>query len=522
MSSCEVRVYDATGTSLQHTFDATDVTDLSWSDEVGGGGGCSFNVPGALMPTPGLLDDAVVKIAIPAPTELVEVVAYAVRGVTRVLTLGAEQVQVQGTSLLTAWGGDAVVWPEFAGTSIPRSAGEERGFSWVGSAYDPAADGDEPWDLVDYFYRAYFPTDWPTAAAADWITCTTPANGDRKMFRAWLTVAAATVIRVHFSADEASTVWVAGEAVIQTDDMETGYQHIRKVDLAIEAGTYAVAIDSVTHVSRGGGVMPGDPVLLAIAEIDPDGEPLSWLLVSNATDWVGTRRQITGPGSTPPGPTPGAILLTLAAEATARGVDTWSGITCDFTAALDSNGDAWTTTEERLQRYAFDTYGQVIEGLGDVACDCRITPDLVLQARVFEGEDRTSVAITPGENVEAESEQLTPVRATVAAAYTADGWIVVTAAGPRREVGLSLGTAPSLSQGQRIATQALEELATTRVDGDVEFIGQAGCHPYADFAVGDTVTITREGGDVQRRVLSLSGRWDRTVRWSAELGEAFA
>lgn len=530
--AAEVRVYDHTGTNLLHTFAHGSVLDLKWSDEVGGGGSCSFSVPLALMPSEDLLDDCVVKIALVRGGVATEVAAYAIRGNSRNHTVGAGKVDVQGESLLAAWGRDAVIRPESSGADMPRAAGEERGLSWVASMYDPATDPDEPWDLLDATTgrSASSPTSdpaWPSGTGAEWITVSNASQGNRKLLRAWLTVTTKTQVRAYFRGDEAATVWLAGEAIIATDDIETGKQTTHKVDRFLQAGTWAVAIDTITHVTIDGGDGV-DPVQLAICSLDANGDIASWLLVTGANGWVATRRQITGAGSAPPGPSAGAILLQLADEAAARGVTTWAGITTDFTGALDSDGVAWPGAEERIARYAFDTYGTLIEGLGEIACDCRITPGLVLQARGFEGDDKTaSVTIVHRENVTEEIEARRAVAGTCCDALTADGWITnaVTSSVGRREYGLSLGTAPSLSQGQRIVTADLAETSVAHLTGSIGFITQAGCQPYgagADgFAPGDTVTVSRDSGTVERRVLSLSASGTRPVMWSAELGEAF-
>lgn len=526
MSTVTLKVYDHTGGTLAHTFAHGDLLDLQWSDEVGGGGGCTFSVPTALMPSATLLDDCVVKVAIDGA----DVAAYAVRGNTRTLTLGQQVVKARGVSLLHAWGKDAVIRPAYAGATMPRSAGEERGLGWMSGMYDPATDTAEPWDKLITSGRDYRPEEgekpWPTASGAIWISAADPELGDRKLFRAWLTVTEQTLIRAYFSADETSTLWIADEPVIATDSVETGKKTTHWVERLLAPGTFAVAVDSVTHVSVGGDGI--DPFILAICSLTDDGDADNWLLVSQASGWRACRRQVSGDGSKPPGPTPGTIVATVVDEAADRGVNSMDVLTRDFTGATDSDGKAWTTTEERVQRYSFDAYLDLFDGLGDVACDMRITPARVLQARVFEGRDRTHITITPGENVESESEDLTPIAGNVVDAYTKDGWITELASASvgtygRREYALSLGTAPSISQGQRIALKDLTEAAATRIDGDIEFVAVDGCTPYVDFLPGDTVTIPRGAGTVQRRLLSLSGRKGDglIVHWSAELGEAF-
>jgi hypothetical protein len=524
--SITLKVYDHTVTTLRHTFAGTDVEDLQWSDEVAGAGAISFTVPGPLMPTnTTLLDDCVVVLGIDGTDRAI----YAVRGGSRSLTIGATEWKARGVALLQSWGRDAVIRPEYATSTMPRSAGEERGLGWMASAYNPATDPIEPWDLFYVDDRTQRPTEgekpWPTGTSAKWCSARDPEKGERKLFRTTFTVTEQTLVRVYFSADETSNVWLAGENVISTDSVETGKKTTHWAERLLAPGDWAVAVDSVTHVSVGGDGV--DPFILGICSLTDDADEDEWLLESRSGQgWRACRRAIVGPGSTPPGLTPGGIALQVVEEAQDRGVTSFTRLTTDFSATHDSDGTPWSVVEERVQRYSFDTYLDLFDGLGDVACDMRITPGRVLQARVFEGRDRTGVRIVPGENVEGESETLTPIAGNVVDAYTKDGWLTesdassVSAYG-RREYALSLGTAPSLSQGQRIAVEDLTEASVTRLDGDIEFIAQTGCTPYADFRCGDTVTIARPTGDTQRRILSLAGKYDGAIHWSAELGEAF-
>ena len=539
MDTAEVRVYAADGVTLLHTIAHGDYLDLRASDEVGGGGGIAFTVPTALLPDPSILSDCVLKLAIDTGSGPVEKLAYAIRAgvhgsVRHILTQGKQTTQASGVALLQVWAQDAVIRPEYGGADMPRGAGDERGFSWVGSAYDPATDADEPWDRMFDSARGTgsLPTEpkaFPSGSGAVWVSCTGDGAtyGDRKMARAWLNVTAQTMYRVWYSSDETSTVWVAGEPVIRTDDIEVGKKTTHWADMLMEPGDYAVAVDFITHVSVGGDGV--DPFVLAICELQDDGENGSWVLVSSETTFVGCRRFITGPGSQPPGPTAGAIITQVVGEAVDRGVESMAALTLDFDAAVDSDGNPWATTEERVQRYGFDPYLLLFDGLGDNQCDMRIQPDLTLQARVFEGDDKTAVRIVHGGvdgaqtgTVEDETEQESAVAATVSDTLTQDGWITRTAAGPRREIALSLGTAPSLSQGERITDQALLDFATPRLDGDISFIAEVGAQPFVDFKTGDTITVARDSGEVERRILTLTLVGGAPIRWSAELGDPFS
>lgn len=535
----DVRVYDPTGVTLIGTIAAEDMTSLRATDEVGAGGGISFSVPTPLLASgiPAALNDCVLKVWIQRTTGSAEDMIFAVRSghygsVKRTLTAGKETTDVDGVAVLPVWGADAVIRPEYGGADMPRAAGDERGFGWMMSAYDPA---DDPtvWGTPVETARTYLPSDpvdFPATTGAVWINPpgSGAVDGYRKLARAWLVVAEEKLYRIWFSHDDRATVWVAGEPVIVTADEEIGKTKTNRADVILQPGTYAIAVDFLGSRWLGDPVAPKDgidPMILAVEDVDLGTYPL----VTNATDWVAVRVQISDSGSQAPGPTAGTIIEQLVTEAATRGVDVWENVTTDFTATIDSDGVAWAATEERVQRYGFDTYANLFDGLGDNQCDMRLLPDLTLQARVFEGTDKTAtVRIVHGGvdsaqsgTVEDESEQSSAVRSTVADALTRDGWVTRTAAGPRREVALSLGTAPSLSQGERITDRMLEDFATTRIDGDIRFIAEPGIEPYIDFRPGDTVTIGRASGDVERRILSLSLTGGKPLRWAAELGDAF-
>lgn len=534
--SVAIRVYDKTLTTLLHTLSGADIDDPRWSDEVGAGGGCSFAVPMALLPDPGLLDECALVVAVDG----VDVAPYAARdGHVKMWTIGEHSVRVDAEALLPVWGRDGVIWPSYAGGTMPRAAADERVLSWASKAYDHTTDSSEPWDKLITSDRSARPTEgekpWPSGTSAIWISAADPEIGDRKLFRSTgFTLTEQRAVRVYASGDETTSVILGDEVVCSWDSVETGKKTTQWAERILEAGEHMVAADSVTHVTAGGDGI--DPIIIAVCTLDDDGDPDEWVLETNGDDWVACRRQITGDGSTPPGPTPGALAALVIEEAADRGVTVWQGVTIGFDAELDSDGVAWTTTEERVQRYVFDTISDLIDGLGDVAADFRLTPSRVLDGRVFEGEDRTDVMIVAAQNVLSDSETSTAIVGNVGSAKTKDGWITrsdaasVSAHG-RREYGVSLGTAPSLSQGERVIVEDLKTSAWQQLDADIEFVAEPGCTPYVDFRPGDTVTVVRAIPDVgggwlfvtiERRALSLAGRLEGgTVIWSIEAGEPF-
>jgi hypothetical protein len=523
----ELRVYDPDGQTMRT---ALPVDGLTWSDEVGGGGGCSFTAyldQPQLTANPALLDDCVVKVAVPlaAGAEPTEIAAYAVRNAEKLIVDRKPAVRVNGApTLLTTWAGDAVVRPEFVGSGAMSGRGTERGFGWMSSSYNPADDA-ALWSDIAEPVRTFFPDNWPTGTGAQWITGS--GGGNRKLYRGTLTISGSTtrLVRFYFSADDDSELWVGGEQVLTTQDYEMGWKKTYTVDRALAPGSYAVGIDNAVNVAvdMTGPSTTSDPVLFAAGLVGGDATITTWLLVSNDTTFVCAR---IDSDTVPPGPTPGAILAVLTDEAADRNVATWGGLTYDFDADEDSDGTPWPATVERIYRYGHDDYARVISTLADDGCDCRITPGLVLQARSFEGTNLSaSVSLRPTRDIASWQEQRTPPLGSVADVETLTGWTTVSnaaalAAYGRREMAIPLGTVASIAQGRRIAAAALVEHGQPRWDGTVEFVAMPGAVPYQDFRPGDTVSLVPPTGSASaRRVLSLSGSNGSPVRWSAELGE---
>jgi hypothetical protein len=527
----ELRVYNPTKTTLLATL--TDFAAVDWSFNLDGSGGLSFTcsrwLP-ELVATPTLLHDCTVAVAVPltaggSPTELE---LYAVRYdhtrivVARDRNRAAETVQVSGARTATeAWLTDAVVRPEYAASAatMPTLAGPERAISWVASEYDP---DDDPtlWETPITFTRPD-PTGWPTGTGAAWIRPdTVPTAAERMLFRAWITVASLGVIRFHFSADESTAVWVAGEVLVRTNDQEYGRRRTYVAERAMYPGTYAVAVDSLL-IDSGSAGDGQDGMKFAACTLDNDGEPDTWLRVSNTTDWVTVG---VDEDTDMPGPATGAVLHTLLTEAQARNVPTLDVVTLSFDWDTDSTATAWPALrEERLLENGVTTIWQATQGLGDMGLDVRITPAKVLDAWHERGTD-LSATIAVDSFAELTARGVPPL-GSVVDVRTPDGWVTVTDAAAvtamgRREFGMQMGSAQSIGQGRRLATKALEDdVARQQEIMQGTFLAKDGAVPYDDWNVGDTVDVGPDA--VPQRCLGLAGSWrgNGPVQWQAVWGE---
>lgn len=537
----EVRIYGRAGTG---SYTSLPVSGLSFSVGLGGSGFCSFEVDArhsAIAAAPTMLDDCVIKVAIPidGTDTATEVVAYANRARNGILWDGAGQQVRQVSSaptLWTAWAQDAILHTE--ANAIPQMAGEQRYFGFQSSIYDFLSDATYTWNgtpnevvaqSASTGDRAGNPDGWPTAlGSAKWITRPSGAtNGLRHLFVADVVVPSASYLTVYFSADESCAVYFAGELVIQTSSSETGYLNLDTWSAYVQAGTYRVAIDKTSIVSRGGDGV--DPVLLAVATNTDNGSVDTVLTWTDATDWWAfTMDPVTGVA---PSLTPGQILLELHSQADARGVDTWSAITPSFSATVDTDATAWGVREERAWRIGYDRHLDMVEGLGDLGVDVEITPALAFHAYYERGADVSATVVVEA-LVDADSitERGVGVGATWLAVETQDGWVPdgltntsALAAYGRREAALSLGNAPSVAQGVRLGQKVLDErLSRPTSEWTVEFYAKAGAVPFEDFNLGDTIGVKIGATTTDRVVLEIGGSADSTagiIRWAIKTGE---
>jgi hypothetical protein len=535
----ELRVYDRTGTGSYTVLPAQGV---GFSTSLGGGGFLSATAETRAEPlasAPALLDDCVVKLAIPLTepgTTLTEVLAYAPRGRNGTLWSGAggQTREIRSApTLLTQWSQDAILHPE--GNAIVAMSASDRYFGWMSTIYDPTGDGwgtpsanagtqataDPP--------RAGNPDGWPTElGGAYWITRGATANGTRHLFIADLVVPSDCYLAVYWSSDEDAVVYFGGATGegLSNSASETGYLVTNYWAAQVAAGTYRIGVSKTSIVTRGGDGR--DPILLGVATLDDQGAIDTVLLTTNTTDWlVYTMDPVTGEA---PSLTPGEIVTELHAQAAARGVDTWAALTLGFTGDVDSDGLPWPVREERKWRIAYDRHLDMLESLGDLPFAPDITPGLVLEAWSKRGTDVSATviiaALTEADEVD---ESGTGVVGTYMPVETEDGWVVVENAAAtttygRRETALSLGNAPSVAQGRRLGQRVLDDrLSRPETEWVVQFYATARCTPFVDFNLGDTVGIEIGGVIYPRVVLDIAGSADHTegiIRWTIKAGDS--
>lgn len=494
--------------------------DLKFSDEVGGSGVLNFDALYSDLSSTGALNPAVVlHLELQTnPSTWVPVVPYVLRPPYKRKKVGIGLVSCIASAVTEAWGASTVFYPEYATSEMVQGAGTERGLGWMNTAYDWTNDPREPWDKCYEASRSARPTDppWPTGSGAEWISATgATIYSERKLFRSNMTVTGTGVqtIRCYLSSDESATLWIAAEKVLETSSVELGQKETSFVDVYLYPGTYAICIDTKTHVTAGGDGV--DPVICAVAKINSAGTPTSWIKVTSDS-WGACRRDdITGPNSNPPGPTPGALLIDIIGEAAARGTCGWSGIAFGFNSVVDSYGVPWTVSTERLVRYGFDDYAQFFNALGETEADIWMGSDMVLHAAPKQGQVR-GYTWTEAQ-IQSMSDEIVEDHGTAVMGLTHDGWVDGYISGVwRREAALEIGQALSLDLGKAVVSSALAQV--DRWDGAFTYV--PGQVPFFDFRVGDWVTIVYR--DINRlvRILSIAGTKDKNgggMLWSIEV-----
>jgi len=244
---------------------------LRFSQAAGGGGDLSFTALASHLDAVNGWDSVAV-VELEDGAAWTGVAAYAIRPPHRRPRTGKPLVDVRGIAVLEQWATETVLLPEYGGGSIPRGAGEERAVGWQGTAYDPDSDPAEPWSGCYNTGRSSstLPPGFPTGTGAHWISVTgSTDHSERKLFRATLTVGGTgpQLLEVFLASDEPGTLYIAGEPALESTFVEghkePAYKEpAYKVQMIVQPGSYAVAVDTETSLTKGGDGV--DPIIVAV------------------------------------------------------------------------------------------------------------------------------------------------------------------------------------------------------------------------------------------------------------------
>jgi hypothetical protein len=385
---------------------------------------------------------------------------------------------------------------------------DDREMGWMASAYDPATDKfGEPWALCievpsSVKESALRPKGWPSPCPAKWIT----ASGlwrefQRKYFRDWITIpgtpgSGRVPVRFYLSAEESSTLYVAGSMVIEEDWSEGEWRNkYRARTVQLEPGTYAIGI---VNDSKGDKKSKGfngyDPTLFAAGLVSSGGTITKWLTHSSAGQFRACRRtdDPDQPAGRPPGPTPGEVLTYIVQEAKDRACTGWPATTFGFTGALDSNGAPWTECVTERKWRVGDDYFDIIQALSETGdLDIWLDPStFVLHAAPKRGQHRPGKTWTSAQ-IASMSEAGSGYQGTWVMGETAHSrWYSRWRTGvARREYMLTMGQATSRWTAHRILDASLRD--GWRWDGNAKLkIPVAGWIPFVDYFPGDWMDMS--------------------------------
>ena len=408
---------------------------------------------------------------------------------------------ISGEGLRT-WFRDAVVLP-YRGLK-PKSYGS-RVFSFASErgAWYKEDDWTEPVKLQQHNLDpntdpwGTAPAEWPDAPDAWWVWGVAndrenPALEGFNYFRYEFEIDDAVgdaQYAVFAAGDNHLRGFIDGQEILSAEENDS-WTRTWRADFELSPGPHVLAF-RVLNV----GETPAALIAAFFRAGDASAETAAELLtVTGDPGWV-----VNAYPDPSPGWTPGEIVLTLLAEAEARGVVFPTFLTPTFTTEVDSYGLPWS----RALDWSFSIgseYFEVVERLEEAMCDLWIDPDsLELNMYGQRGIDRTtqSAAVSPimfqvGRNVLRAAEDGSADIKNTLVLETADGWMLQ-ADGESDSVGKygaiegSLTTGMSASVSGDVATAVFALKALPVLASTYELVDVDRARPFVDFNAGDWV-----------------------------------
>lgn len=499
--------------------------ELKTLDELRGPGGGSFKImrsDAKLTETPNLLDYRnVCKIYLDRKV----VGAFLIQSrktdfVNREEKAG-EFWEISGGGL-REWFHDAVVEPYGGVRSDSQS---ERVFSFAseqGDWYIPS-DWDVPVIVQQYnldpnpepFGTA--PAEWPDAPTANWIWSvdnddeTNPAPEGVNYFRYEFNIAELIGTKnysVFAAAKDDFDIYLDGQRIIESRELD-GYARTWRADFQLGPGDHILAARV-----RANGTGKAGLIAALFRAGDAAEETAAELLAVTDTTWV-----VNAYPDPAPGWTPGEIMLTLLAEAQARGVSFPEWLTPTFTSFVDSDGATWPVVLDWSFNIGTE-YFDVISKLEELACDVWIDPEtLELNMYAVRGvhRDVQSAAVQPikfeiGRNVVRAEEEGTSDIKNALLMSTNDGWqdIADGLSGSIAKYGRIEGyvsTGASSAVSGDLAQTVFTARAQPETTSTYDIIDVDDARPHTDFFVGDWVlapSAEDENVLASRHVMSIA------------------
>lgn len=420
------------------------------------------------------------------------------------------------------------------------SIATDRVWGWMGVTFDDTAWGtaDEiaiitttvahHWQYVlgEEYYGSLDPDDSAFKdVAAAWVwdssvgTTEFAPTGDCYFRQSFTVPTGVTRVEIELVADAQADLYLEGQREVSTEyiygDPKPGDIKRQQVDVAEGANLLAVHAVNNPDYDLDGDHNPAG-VAWAVWSIDPaTGERDTVLARSDDTV-----KMLAYP-VTPPGVTPGEVLLELLTEFQASGYFTWLDPT--FTDALDSAGDAWPEVGEVGTKVGYSMW-KLIQQLTTVYIDTDVDPDVVASLQEWnvwgKGNRGSNTAVVFAATSDPDTSNVTEhvvtevlQRGNQVLHYSRFGWWLESEVfdGLKIDATLGLGALESFRAVQRYAQAELDQTAHNLVEHDISILPTGtGDVPMVDFDIGDRVTIA--GGLEQ--VVELTWRRDRNgVIW---------
>lgn len=364
------------------------------------------------------------------------------------------------------------------------------------------------------------PKDWPTGFAphARWIWsqesragATSPPSfapaGDVYFRREFTLPAAPGALSnatrryaLSIAADNAYKAYLDGEMIGDSSDQDASFQS-QTINLDLAAGDHILAV-KVTNWET------GTAGLLCAFQAYGDASsptPSNVIFVSDTTSSYGGQWLCDPYPVTPPGWTPGEVLLTLLAEAQVRGVTTALNLIPTFTTTTDTYGNAW----DRSVDWSFGIgteYGDVITKIEEIKADFFFDPQrdgtVLLHAYTSRGIDRSSQVVVVNDSFSR----------TVSSAWgttdSGESWTVAGGVAADYNVGSGVGTVSTVANGSTRMTRIV--IPSADVDAYISAavpVTVTGTQGLIAFLTVRETSISTTSGYCSRLDFTPAGQW---------------
>lgn len=421
---------------------------------------------------------------------------------------------------------EALVYPSRGLNAWPIE--DDRLFSWPSVDYDDRwwgpsevmAMNQQPFPewVGGLWEEAHFPD--PTAA---WIWAPGFVRWDEPpgwcYFRQQFTVGgnAATDAKIYATIDNGGDLYIDGQKLISGMG---DFRQVYDADVRLSDGPHTIAVAAANPYQVEGNAAA---IIVSIFEVKPDQSQGALITNTAQGDWL----CLSYP-PTPPGMTPGEVMIHCVREAQSRGQ--LFDLTFTFNEFVDSFGRPWPIVGDIATKVGTDLLTFFRE-MSETYIDFAMSPaGNVLYAWISgsRGEHRAVALHAPTDVTDPTTGNLgtlTHKRQFTATKRClvrwAGGWSVIDAYAPGREVLLGLGALQATEEMTRVATAQLAEIQDIRdeIAADVIPIGKVD-QPVTAFGVGDYITVPDHlGNPTDERVISIGGNLDDNARlsWSVEL-----